>query len=69
MTNNVHYHLGLSDGEHAGINFGAVGKHRLIQSEITMYSIQGFDGIIKQLTIKCMFNGTIRVLPVEFLMI
>ena len=53
MTNNVHYHLGLSDGEHAGINFGAVGKHRLIQSEITMYSIQGFDGIIKQLMIKC----------------
>ena len=28
-------------------------KHRLIQSEITMYSIQGFDGIIKQLMIKC----------------
>ena len=28
-------------------------KHRLIQSEIAMYSIQGFDGIIKQLMIKC----------------
>lgn len=28
-------------------------KHWLIQSEITMYSIQGFDGIIKQLMIKC----------------